>query len=155
MVTPARNLPIPLFIFILTMLFLSGCSTSKPTPDAGALRTPTAPAASTPTPTHPHTPAPEAAHALLGSEAAALVLIRRLDGVNKHEGGSGVVGERFGIFAIAADMDGDGTPDLIVGIPRADPSGTPGTNEGTVPVYSGAALLKGAELEDALLYQVN
>jgi len=52
-------------------------------------------------------------------------------------------------------MDGDGILDIIVGAPRADVNGTPGTNEGRVFVYSGAALLKGADTADALLYQIN
>jgi hypothetical protein len=52
-------------------------------------------------------------------------------------------------------MDRDGVPDLIVAAPRADPGGVPGTNEGSVFVYSGAALVKGADAKDALLYQVN
>jgi len=95
-----------------------------------------------------HEPSPQAA----GS--AALVLVRRLDGINQHEGGPGVVGERFGIFAISDDMDRDGVADLIIGAPRADVGGRPGSNEGMVNVLSGAALLKGAQLKDAILYQL-
>jgi hypothetical protein len=91
---------------------------------------------------------------LISGGVAALVLVRRLDGINTHEGGPGVVGDRFGIFAIADDMDRDGTPDLVIGAPRADSRGIPGTNEGAVFVYSGAALKKGAEMEKALLYRI-
>ncbi len=152
-IAPLRLLP-SLWTVSIVALILTGCGALQPTATLAPTQAPSLPAASTPTPVHGHV---ETGHeaAPKADGVAALVLVRRLDGINTHEGGPGVVGERFGIFAIADDMDGDGTPDLIIGAPRADPGGTAGTNEGSVHVLSGAALLKGAEPKNALLYQVH
>lgn len=144
----------PLWLLLVTAFsFLQSCGGD--TAPLAAVATATA----SPAPTETHDP--EGDHREEKHEArsepgavASLVLIRRLDGVNKHEGGPGVIGERFGISATAEDMNGDGVRDLIVGAPRADVSGVPGTNEGEVYVYSGASLLKGLTAQDALLYRV-
>ncbi|MBI2935468.1 MAG: FG-GAP repeat protein [Chloroflexi bacterium] len=133
-------------VLLAGIVILAGCSTKEPAPLSAVPRTSA--------PGHGHI-AEEHSEVLSGAgNIGALVLIRRLDGLNQHEGGPGVVGERFGIVAVADDMDGDGVLDLIIGSPRADPGGTAGTNEGSVHVFSGAALLRGAELKHALLYQV-
>ncbi len=141
-------------ILFIAIVILAGCVTIQPTPTPVAIQTITPSSEHTPTSLHGHA-TPEAGLSTQAGGVATLVLVRRLDGVNRYEGGPGVVGERFGIFAVVDDMDGDGTLDLIVGAPRADPGGTAGANEGSVYVFSGAALLKGAELKDALLYQVD
>ena len=144
MISRSRQTPLwILFIFIMAFVFLQSC---------GGDTSPSAP-------TETHTPErghPEEEHEVVSGPGGvtSLVLIRRLDGVNKHEGGPGVIGERFGISATVEDMDGDGSRDIIVGSPRADVSGVPGANEGEVYVYSGAALLKGLTAEEALLYRV-
>ena len=142
-------------IFFVVIASLHGCATSQAssTPSSRA-EVPNPTPAPSPIPTPPHV---EMGHESLSASGAvtALVLVRRLDGVNEHEGGPGIVGDRFGIFAVADDMDGDGTPDIIVGAPRSDRGGTPGTNEGSVYVFSGAALLKGTDLKEALLYKVD
>jgi len=146
--------PLVVWLWILCSVILAGCTSSGSATGStvGAQHTP--PAAPGPTPAHGHLPVGHEAPLGAGG-VASLVLVRRLDGINSHEGGPGVVGERFGIFAIADDMDRDGTLDLIVGAPRADPRGITGTNDGSVFVYSGAALMKGAPMEKALLYRVD
>ena len=141
-----------LFSPALALLILAGCATPPP-PTVALAPTATPGLMEPPTPEHGHVKERHEPGPTSGS-VAALVLVRRLDGVNSHEGGPGVVGERFGISATADDMDGDRVPDIVVGAPRADVSGSPGTNEGAVFVYSGAALLKGMGAEEALLYRI-
>ena len=134
-------------IILFALATTIGCATGRETDKSSGAKKPDP----------PHVDREEMEHEPLplSGTISALVLVRRLDGVNQHEGGPGIVGDRFGIFAIVDDMDRDGTPDIIVGAPRADPGGTPGGNEGSVYVYSGAALLEGADLEKTLLYRVD
>ena len=72
-----------------------------------------------------------------GTDAGAAYVVSGATGLAIHELGGSQVSDHFGTsVAAAGDVNGDGTPDIVIGAPLADPGNR--TDAGSAYVYSGA-----------------